>query len=205
MFILYRTNIFQIASPSFQYFCIFIIITVYPFPVRLFNQGVDVLEVSDNGCGVPRHSRPLLAMKHATSKIRSFNDLYLDKPPNQNNDNNNNNKQQHQQCQTQLGFRGEALFCLANISKNLVVATRTEKDDLGQRFEFRRDGYMDPNSIVEVARKVGTTVAVVKLFGALPVRRADLKKRIKVQRAKLIRMIQSCKYFDTFVRYRTYN
>ncbi len=172
---------------------------MYPDKVRLFNQGVDVLEVSDNGCGVPRHSRPLLAMKHATSKIRSFNDLYADKPANQTNEiiNDNNNQQQRQQCRTQLGFRGEALFCLANISTNLVVATRTEKDDLGQRFEFRRDGYMDPNTIVDVARKVGTTVAVVKLFGALPVRRADLKKRIKVQRAKLIRMIQSCK-FTTF-------
>jgi DNA mismatch repair protein PMS2 len=68
--------------------------------IRLFNQGVDVIEVSDDGCGVPSESRPLLAMKHATSKIRSFDELYLDTYDN------------GQMQLKSLGFRGEALFFL---------------------------------------------------------------------------------------------
>jgi len=72
--------------------------------IRLFNQGLDVIEVSDDGSGVPSHSRPLMAMKHATSKIRSFNDLYE----------NNFIPDQNSTPRQNLGFRGEALFCLAN-------------------------------------------------------------------------------------------
>mmetsp|Transcript_15549 Transcript_15549/g.29324 ORF Transcript_15549/g.29324 Transcript_15549/m.29324 type:complete len:928 (+) Transcript_15549:217-3000(+) len=147
--------------------------------IRLFNQGIDVIEVSDDGSGVPVESRPLLAVKHATSKITSFEELSLD-----------SYKNGQMQAKT-LGFRGEALFSLANISHKLIVSTRTENDSIGGKMEFQKDGTLDPNSVSEVARKVGTTVAVVKLFDALPVRRADLIKRIKSQKAKLLRLLQS--------------
>mmetsp|Transcript_7801 Transcript_7801/g.8944 ORF Transcript_7801/g.8944 Transcript_7801/m.8944 type:complete len:1029 (-) Transcript_7801:38-3124(-) len=138
--------------------------------IRLFNQGLDILEVSDDGCGVAPESRPYIAMKHTTSKIRSFEDIYSSN------------------CES-LGFRGEALFCLANISSSLVVATRTVEQELAEKLEFTREGYLCQNKI-EIARKVGTTVAVLKLFDALPVRRADLIKRIDSQRQKLFLMIQ---------------
>lgn len=147
--------------------------------IRLFNQGVDVIEVSDDGCGVPIESRPLLAMKHATSKIRSFDELYLDTYDN------------GQMQLKSLGFRGEALFSLANLSQNLIVSTRTESDSIGQKMEFRKDGYLDPKSRADIPRKLGTTVAIVKLFDSLPVRRADFIKRIKAQRAKMLRLLQS--------------
>ena len=90
--------------------------------VRLFNQGIDVIEVSDNGRGVPVISRALMATKHATSKIRSFHDLYDDKGDGKG---------------LTLGFRGEALFCLANLSQNLVVSTKTMDDTVGQKMHFR--------------------------------------------------------------------
>ncbi len=141
--------------------------------VRLFNQGLDVIEVSDDGSGVPLNSRPFVAQKHATSKIRSFQDIY------------------NHTCTT-LGFRGEALFCLANLSENLVLVTRTRQDVLGQKLEYLKNGALDVQSITSVPRKVGTTVAVSKLFHALPVRRADLIKRIKAQRSKVVSMIQGC-------------
>jgi DNA mismatch repair protein PMS2 len=133
------------------------------------------VEVSDDGCGVPIESRPFMAMKHATSKIRNFDDIY---------------------STDSLGFRGEALFCLANISRNLVVATRTADQPLGQKLEFSRDGYLLHDTACPVPRKVGTTVAVVKLFDALPVRRADLEKRIQVQRREVFLMVQGCEYND---------
>lgn len=132
-----------------------------------------MIEVSDDGSGVPLSSRPFMATKHATSKIRSFDDIY-------------------QNHTSTLGFRGEALFCLANISENLVVVTRTKDDSLGQKLEYLANGELDTDSITMVPRKVGTTVAVGKLFHSLPVRRADLIKRIKAQRAKVVSMIQGC-------------
>lgn len=131
------------------------------------------MEVSDDGTGVPVESRPYMAMKHATSKIRSFDDIYET---------------------DSLGFRGEALFCLANISAKMVVATRTANQPLGQKLEFTREGYLQHDTVVPVPRKVGTTVAVVKLFDALPVRRADLVKRIQAQRREVFLMVQGCKY-----------
>lgn len=149
--------------------------------VRLFNQGIDIIEVSDDGRGIPKHSRPLVAMKHATSKIISFDDLYKDVVIN------------GQVQLNQLGFRGEALFSLVQISQNLIVCTRTESEKMAQQIQFNRDGYLDPNSVKLVPRpKVGTTVAVVKLFDRLPVRRTDMIKRLKTQRAKLLKLMQAC-------------
>mmetsp|Transcript_26329 Transcript_26329/g.39879 ORF Transcript_26329/g.39879 Transcript_26329/m.39879 type:complete len:638 (+) Transcript_26329:99-2012(+) len=139
--------------------------------VRLFNQGIDIVEVSDDGCGVSPESRPYMSMKHTTSKIRSFDEIYSN------------------DCET-LGFRGEALFCLANISSALIVSTRTENQDLGEKLMFTKEGYLLHEKIEPLPRKVGTTVAVVKLFDALPVRRADLIKRIEAQRQKVFLMIQ---------------
>jgi DNA mismatch repair protein PMS2 len=117
-----------------------------------------------------------MATQHATSKIRSFDDIYRD-----GNDT------------STLGFRGEALFSLANLSQNLVVATRTASEPLATKLEFRQDGRLDDSKTCSVARKVGTTVAVVKLFHRLPVRRADLSKTIKSQRDKLLKLMQGCK------------
>lgn len=94
----------------------------------------------------------------------------------------------------QLGFRGEALFSLAQISQSLIVCTRTQEEEIAEQMTFNRDGYLDPNNVQKVARKVGTTVAVVKLFDKLPVRRTDMIRRLKAQKAKLLRLIQACEF-----------
>jgi DNA mismatch repair ATPase MutL len=132
------------------------------------------VEVSDDGSGVPPESRPLLARAHATSKIRSFDDIYSSNT-------------------SSLGFRGEALFCLSNLSDKLIVATRTAEEALGQKMEFNHDGSLDLNSIVSLPRKVGTTVAVLKLLNSLPVRRADMQRRIVQHRSKLMNLMEGCK------------
>ena len=121
-------------------------------------------------------------MKHATSKIMSFDDLYRDVMID------------GQMQPNQLGFRGEALFSLVQISQNVIVRTRTDSETMAEELKFTRDGYLDPKSVKEVARKVGTTVAIVKLFATLPVRRADMIKRLKAQRAKLLKLMQACEF-----------
>lgn len=176
--------------------------------VKLYNQGLESIQVSDNGTGVPKSSRPLMAMKHATSKLREFDDLYSDgnnrneERGDNGEDENNNNQDLAFAAAPTLGFRGEALFCLANVSRSLTVSTRSSDDDtntttsssngLGEQFAFNHEGELISTSVQRLPRGMGTTVVVEGLFETLPVRRVDLCKRIKGQRMKLLRVLQGC-------------
>ena len=139
--------------------------------VRLFNQGLDLIEVSDDGCGIPVESRPLLATPHATSKLQRFEDLY---------------SAEH----ATLGFRGEALFALSTLCPELLVLTRTEDEPLAQKLVYNGQGILMPQFTEFAPRKRGTTVAAVRLFEALPVRRIDLQRRLPAQKARLLRLLQ---------------
>lgn len=141
------------------------------------------MEVSDDGSGVPQHSRASLALPHATSKINTFDDIY------------DRNRTNHT-----LGFRGEALYSLANVSTQLVVATRCATDTMAQKMEFARDGTLKIDSVVNLPRKVGTTVAVVGLLAALPVRRRDFERRIQHHRSRLIQTVLGYAVFSTGVK-----
>ena len=92
-------------------------------------------------------------------------------------------------------FAERRSFAWPTLSENLVVVTRTRQDSLGQKLEYLANGEVDVPSITSVPRKVGTTVAVSKLFHALPVRRADFIKRIKAQRSKVVSMMQGCTFY----------
>lgn len=126
-------------------------------------------------------SRPLLALPHATNKILSIDDIYNRASP------------------LTLGFRGEALFCLANLSSRLVIATRTAEEELAQKMEFGRDGSLIAESVVEMPRKIGTTVAVVKLFETVPVRQADMKRQIQNQRSRMMKIMEAYAIFSVGV------
>ena len=119
----------------------------------------------------------LFLQKHATSKISSFEDLYSDDNPEP----------------PSLGFRGEALFCLCNISQNFIITTRTAEERIGQKLEFNRDGTLNDSKVEYIPKKVGTSVQIHKIFSNLPVRRMDFTKRIKSQRARLLKLMQNCK------------
>jgi DNA mismatch repair protein PMS2 len=148
----------------------------FSFSVRLFDQGSSIVEVSDDGCGIPPSSREMVCTPHSTSKIQSIEDIG-----------------------SQLGFRGEALFCLANLSANLMIATRTAQEDVAQKLEYQRDGSVRRESIQQIPKKVGTTVAVVNLFDRVPVRRQDFLKRLPQHRTKLLRRMEAYFVFHTNV------
>jgi len=136
---------------------------------------MDIVEVSDDGSGVPPESRPRIAERYATSKISSFEDIYSG-------------------TGLTMGFRGEALFSMACLSKNLIVATRTEEEPMAQKLEFGKNGMLNDASVQSIHRKVGTTVAVVEPFAGLPARRIDMMRRIRGERAKLFKLMESCKF-----------
>ncbi|SCV05474.1 LANO_0H08284g1_1 [Lachancea nothofagi CBS 11611] len=129
------------------------------------NYGMESLECSDNGSGVPENSYGSLALKHHTSKISSFEDV--------------------SQVRT-LGFRGEALSSLATIA-NLVVITTTNPPKAA-RLEFNFKGELTKNTVT--SRNKGTTVQVSQLFNNLPVRKKEFTRNHKRQFNKCIALLQ---------------
>ena len=115
--------------------------------------GVGLLRVSDNGCGIAPEDLPVALQRHATSKIRSAEDL--------------------DEILT-LGFRGEALAAIAGVSV-VEIVTRTREAPSGTLLVAE---YGKITEVSEVGCREGTTVEVRELFGNVPARRKFLKKDV---------------------------
>ena len=124
--------------------------------VRFKNQGLDSIEVQDNGDGISPHNYKTLALKHHTSKLSTYDDLTT--------------------LQT-FGFRGEALSSLCALSKFSVVTCMASDAPKGTKLDFEVSGKLKGTSVV--AAQKGTTVSVENLFNNLPVRRRELERNIK--------------------------
>ncbi|MFW5710290.1 MAG: DNA mismatch repair endonuclease MutL, partial [Bacteroidota bacterium] len=78
------------------------------------NAGKTSIQISDNGCGMSETDARLSFERHATSKIRSANDLFAIRT---------------------MGFRGEALASIAAISE-VTMRTRRAEDELGTEIKI---------------------------------------------------------------------
>jgi DNA mismatch repair protein MutL len=107
--------------------------------------GRRLVRVSDNGCGIPVDEVELALARHATSKIRSADDL--------------------EQVAT-LGFRGEALAAIASVCR-VTLRSRTAGADTG--LEVRVDGGA-PVSRHATGTPRGTVITAEDLFHAVPAR-----------------------------------
>jgi len=112
--------------------------------------GKRLIRVVDDGCGMSHDDALLAFERHATSKIRSADDLV--------------------EIST-LGFRGEALPSLAAVSR-LVMETRHAAESSGTRLEISGGKLRD---VKEVAWAAGTRIEVRDLFFNTPARRKFLK------------------------------
>lgn len=113
--------------------------------------GVAVIRVTDNGCGIAKDDLPVSLKRHATSKIRTKEDL---------------------DGIGTLGFRGEALAAIAAVSRITMITKRTEDD---QASMLTAEGG-EVVELSEVGAADGTTVVVEDLFFNVPARRKFLKK-----------------------------
>ena len=113
--------------------------------------GKRLIRVRDNGCGIHRDDLALALSRHATSKIRTLDDL---------------------EQVVSLGFRGEALPSIASVSR-LAIQTRTEDDNSG--WQVSGDGREKTAEAAPVAHAVGTSIEVRDLFFNVPARRKFLR------------------------------
>jgi DNA mismatch repair protein MutL len=119
--------------------------------VEIKEGGVEHIRVTDNGCGIPTAEVELAFLRHATSKIQSLQDLY--------------NIQQ-------LGFRGEALYSIAAVSK-LELTTKPSAQTSGTRLVIHGGSRV---SINDHGCPDGTTIVANNLFYNTPARLKFLNK-----------------------------
>jgi DNA mismatch repair protein MutL len=118
--------------------------------IRVVNGGIDLIEVSDNGVGIPKESLSEIFQSHTTSKISSIEDL--------------------NELLT-MGFRGEALSTILSIAQVCVISKYIDSDT-GNKIDFKS---YDDFTIKRAARQSGTIVLVKNIFGNIPARRKFLK------------------------------
>lgn len=112
--------------------------------------GKTLIQVIDNGCGMSETDARMSLERHATSKIRSAEDLFAIRT---------------------MGFRGEALASIAAVAQ-VEMRTRRKADELGSRLVIE-------GSEVKVQEPCqtmgGTNISVKNLFYNVPARRNFLK------------------------------
>ncbi|MFL6465659.1 MAG: DNA mismatch repair endonuclease MutL [Bryobacteraceae bacterium] len=112
--------------------------------------GRRLIRIQDNGCGMLRDDALLAFERHGTSKLRDVKDLL---------------------AIATLGFRGEALPSIASVSR-LLLETRSAEERTGTAVEINGGKLLRCD---EIARPVGTAVAVRDLFFNIPARKKFLR------------------------------
>ncbi|KAF2456244.1 hypothetical protein BDY21DRAFT_348354 [Lineolata rhizophorae] len=136
--------------------------------VRFKNHGLEAIEVQDNGAGIAPEDYETIALKHYTSKLKTYDDL---------------------STLSTFGFRGEALSSLCALSDFYITTARVVDGPRGAKLEFESSGKLKSTSMT--ASPKGTTVVVERIFKNLPVRRRELEKNIKREYGKVIGILQA--------------
>lgn len=118
--------------------------------VEVENAGISKIRILDNGSGIFREDVKTAFMSHATSKISTTDDI---------------------ENISTLGFRGEALASIANVSR-VTILTKTLNEEVGSYMEVE-DGEF--SEIVDKAANVGTCITVYNLFAHIPARKKFLR------------------------------
>jgi len=112
--------------------------------------GRRLIRIADDGCGMSRDDALLAFERHATSKLRTANDLL---------------------SIATLGFRGEALPSIASVAR-VTLATATGDEDFGTSLEIAGGRILH---VEDTALPRGTTISVADLFFNTPARRKFLR------------------------------
>ena len=116
--------------------------------IRLEAGGLDLVQVSDNGCGMSRDDISLALERHATSKLPD----------------------EAIELVTTMGFRGEALPSIASVARMTIESRMTGEDGWSRVIDHGELAHEGPTAIPP-----GTKVRVEQLFGNVPARRKFLR------------------------------
>ncbi len=119
--------------------------------VEIKNGGISFIKISDNGKGIANDDLEIAFERHATSKIRSADDL---------------------DTVTSMGFRGEALASIAAVA-NVEMVSKTADEEIGYKIVVEAGNVLEKE---EAGCRTGTTITVRNLFFNTPVRYKFLKK-----------------------------
>lgn len=143
--------------------------------VDIEGSGKDLIRINDNGCGMSAEDLELSVLRHATSKIRAFDDL--------------------ENLHT-FGFRGEALYSVAAVSR--MTLTSCEEGGSGNRIELHAGKVVLKSPAPSIK---GTTVEIRNLFYNTPARLKFLKSD-SYERACLLKVIEESALANLSVAYR---
>lgn len=143
--------------------------------VDIEGSGKDLIRINDNGCGMSAEDLELSVLRHATSKIRAFDDL--------------------ENLHT-FGFRGEALYSVAAVSR--MTLTSCEAGGSGNRIELAAGKVVLKSPAPSIK---GTTVEIRDLFYNTPARLKFLKSD-SYERACLLKVIEESALANLSVAYR---
>ena len=119
--------------------------------VEIKNGGISYIRITDDGNGIEKDDMEIAFERHATSKIRSADDLDDVKT---------------------MGFRGEALASVASIA-NVQMISKTRNEEFGNQLTIKGGDILSEN---ETGAKDGTSITITELFYNTPVRYKFLKK-----------------------------
>ena len=112
--------------------------------------GKTMIKVVDDGCGMSKKDAPLSFKRHATSKLKSAEDLF---------------------CIKTMGFRGEAMSSMAAIA-HIELKTKLHSEKIGRKIIIE-GGIVTKNE--DFAMNSGTSISIKNLFYNVPARRNFLK------------------------------
>ncbi|HQX01000.1 MAG TPA: DNA mismatch repair endonuclease MutL, partial [Anaerolineales bacterium] len=126
--------------------------------ISIVDAGRTLIEVADDGHGIPADELELAAARHATSKLIQSEDLFHI---------------------STLGFRGEALASIGSVS-NMTIVSRVQSAKEGARLKV--DGGIS-GKVEKIGAPVGTVLRVENLFYNVPARLKFLKTDVTERRA----------------------
>ena len=132
--------------------------------IEIEEGGIKNITVSDDGCGIEKEDLVTAFLPHATSKIKTVDDL----------DNIES-----------LGFRGEALASISSVCQ-VKMSTKTETSQVGYSIKVNGGIFDD---VCEVARTNGTTITCSNIFFNTPVRAKFLRKP-KTEEAEVTHIVE---------------
>ncbi|OQE09006.1 hypothetical protein PENFLA_c119G05452 [Penicillium flavigenum] len=138
--------------------------------IEISQNTLDVIQLKDNGHGISPEDQQYVCKRAFTSKIQTLDDL-------------------KNVGGSSLGFRGEALASVAELSGVLAVTTRVESEVAGRCLKYGRNGELTGTK--RTSHPVGTTVRITDFLKHIPVRRQTALKGATKNLSRIRKLVQA--------------